>query len=232
MTISLSGREISEKTLELNVCAEILSIFRTHLGFRKAIWCGLTQRQEREKGLDELLRNLGPGVHFMLQFKAPWPTSRVDTLYTFSINTEQHKTLEILSKKYPNSTFYVLPLFSTWAKADSRVPNLAGDTWLLKVADVDSAKWTSHKAHHTVRIDKSHSTFKQGPLATIHYPISGVTLYNAQEIERLTRDIVPRNQWIPSEFLRVWVREAFGLDELGRRKAIRYRGLNSIFVPT
>ena len=60
-------REIYEKTLELNVCAEILTIIRSQPGFEKAVWQGLTQAQESSWGLDELL--------------GAWVTSRDKTVF-------------------------------------------------------------------------------------------------------------------------------------------------------
>ena len=65
------GKEVSEKSLELNVCAEFLQYIRRWPGCRGALWFGLTQAQERRMGLDELIRNVGPGYAIMLQFKAP-----------------------------------------------------------------------------------------------------------------------------------------------------------------
>ena len=88
-TIAGQGKEVSEKSLELNVCAELLQYIRSWPGCGKALWLGLTQAQERRAGIDELISNVGVGFSLMLQFKAPWPSSRVDDLYKFSINERQ-----------------------------------------------------------------------------------------------------------------------------------------------
>ena len=124
-------KEVSEKSLELNVCAELLQHIRSWPGCGKALWFGLTQAQERDEGIDERIRNAGPGVSVMLQFKAPWATSFVDDLYKFSVNEQQHEALEDLAGKNPNAVHYVFPLFSTWNKADQYAPDLANDTWLV-----------------------------------------------------------------------------------------------------
>ena len=87
-------REISEKTLELNICAEILSSLRGRPGYQNVVWQGLTQKQERDVGVDAILRDLGPGRSLLLPFKSPWPSSAMDYLYKFSINTLQHGTME------------------------------------------------------------------------------------------------------------------------------------------
>ena len=48
--------ELYEKTLELNIFAELLSINRAQPGYRKAVCQDLTQAQERAVALDELMR--------------------------------------------------------------------------------------------------------------------------------------------------------------------------------
>ena len=140
------GKEVSEKSLELNVCAELLQHVRSWPGCEKALWFGLTQAQERRKGLDELIRNVGPGVSLMLQFKAPWPTSRVDDLYKFSINERQHEALEQLAGQRPKAVQYVFPLYSKWSKADRYAPDLAQDTWLVLFTLRRASKYCSYKA--------------------------------------------------------------------------------------
>ena len=117
------GKEVSEKSLELNVCAEMLQHIRAWPGCERALWLGLTQRQERCTGLDELIRNAGPSFALMLQFKVPWPSSLVDDLYKFSINERQHEALEQLSGQYPQAVQYVFPLYSKWDKA-AQIPDL------------------------------------------------------------------------------------------------------------
>ena len=79
----------------------------------------MTQAQERRKGIDELIRNVGPGFSLMLQFKAPWPTSLVYNLYKFSINEKRHEALEQLSGQYSEAVHYVFPLYSKWHKPQS-----------------------------------------------------------------------------------------------------------------
>ena len=95
-------KEVSEKSLELNVCAEMLQEIRRWQGCQGAVWYGMTQRQERCTGLDEMVSNT-PGYSLMLQFKSPWATSRENDLYKFSINHNQHQTLERLATKYPKA---------------------------------------------------------------------------------------------------------------------------------
>ena len=121
-------KEVSEKSLELNLCAELLQHIRSWPGCDGALWFGLTQAQERQEGIDARIRNTGPGVSIMLQFKAPWATSLEDSLYKFSVNEQQHEAMEDLAGNNANAVYYVFPLFSTWSKADQHAPDLASDT--------------------------------------------------------------------------------------------------------
>ena len=122
--------------MELNVCMEMLQNLRAYPAYRKASWVGLTQREERQEGLDAKIKN-APGVALMLQFKSPWATSNVDWLYKFSINKTQHKALERLGR--PDAVYYVFPLYSTWSKVDNDAPDLLQDTWLVPASCIPSS---------------------------------------------------------------------------------------------
>ena len=128
-------KEVSEKSLELNVCAEMLQHIRSHLALRKTSWLGLTQREERQQGLDAKIKN-APGVALMLQFKSPWATSRVDKVYKFTINKEQHKAMERLGR--PGAVHYAFPLYSKWWKVDQDAPDILQDTWLVPAECIPS----------------------------------------------------------------------------------------------
>ena len=67
---------------------------------RNPKWFGLTQAQERKKGIDAAL-GLG-GSLVLFQFKAQ-SNSRV------KIERDQLNKLTSVEKTYPNSTFYVFP---------------------------------------------------------------------------------------------------------------------------
>jgi len=62
---------VSEKTLELNIGAEILQLIRQKHGCHCAFWIGMKQDQEAGNGIDELISNVPSGMHLALQFKAP-----------------------------------------------------------------------------------------------------------------------------------------------------------------
>ena len=164
------GKEVSEKSLELNVCAELLQLIRSWPGCDRALWLGLTQAQERRKGIDELIHNVGHGFALMLQFKAPWRTSVADDLYKFSVNERQHEALEQLAIDHPNAVHYVLPLYSTWVKANQHAPDLAQDTWLARVSSMPLALLTSASTpasgRHRLELERINSRMR----VTVHSP--------------------------------------------------------------
>lgn len=227
------ARQVSEKTLELNVCAELLALIRKR--HPKAVWLGLTQLQEQGWGIDEMLRNAGPGFHLMLQFKSPWPTSREDGEYRFSINTQQQMAIMAgPAALSPDSVWYVLPHFSTWPKVEAMAPTLVEDTWALKASDVQSAGWASKPERHKV-IAQTGSR-KAKPNIQIRSPQFDVVVSPMSEI------LVPRQgeinvgeSWLPAVALREWFNsrvEVAGQVGLARVLDLRWRGLNSLFIPT
>ena len=227
-TIAGPGKEVSEKSLELNVCAELLYLIRSWPGCESALWLGLTQAQERRRGIDELIRNVGPGFALMLQFKAPWPTSVVDDLYKFSINERQHEALEQLSGQFPKAVYYVFPLYSEWQKADRYAPDLAQDTWLVPVSSMPLASLTSlstpSTGRHRVELERVNSRIT----VRAYSPEVMGEAVNAKEyfVERSGQTLDARPSGVPSEDLREWV----GVWN-EKSLALRFRGLNALYVP-
>ena len=228
-SIAGPGKEVSEKSLELNVCAELLQTIRSWPGCHGALWLGLTQAQERRKGLDELIHNVGLGFSLMLQFKAPWPSSIVDDLYKFSINERQHEALEQLALQHPEAVYYVFPLYSNWSKAGRHAPDLAQDTWLVPVSSIPLMFLTTQSSpasgRHRVELERVNSRIT----VTVHSPEVIGEAVNAKEYfeERSggsSGDI--RQSGVPSESLREWV-------ELWDEKSfiLRFKGLNALYVP-
>ena len=97
----------------------MLQCLRSYPDYQKALWIGLTQKQERQQGLDTKIRNAGD-LALMLQFKSPWATYYGNNFYKFSVNKKQHNALEQLGN--PEAVFYVFPLYSRWNKADKDAP--------------------------------------------------------------------------------------------------------------
>ena len=123
---------VSEKSLELNVGAEVLMLLRGPWGMRKAYLRGLTQREEHQEGVD-FIAQLGPRTRiFAFQFKAP-KGRREGEPYRFTIQRRQHEKLSALSGGCTGNVFYVLPYYVSPDKLQDDVPNLLSDTWLLEV---------------------------------------------------------------------------------------------------
>ena len=127
-------KKVSEKSLELNVGAELLHCIRSWPNCSKALWFGLTQAQESRKGLDEFVLNVPSDLLLMLQFKSPRAAASTDTPYIFDINLRQHHTLLRLALRFPKNVHYVFPLYREWAKTRQDAPDLARDTWLIPVS--------------------------------------------------------------------------------------------------
>jgi hypothetical protein len=142
--------KISEKSLELNLGAELLNLLRGPWGMPKAYLRGLTQREERQQGVD-FFAQLNPMTRiFAFQFKAP--KGRHDgTPYRYTLVREQHDLLHMLAKAFPNAVFYVLPFYATHPKLQHHVPNLMQDTWFLRVAPMLTAQVFGTKNTKTVR---------------------------------------------------------------------------------
>ena len=224
-------KEVSEKSLELNVCAELLQCIRSWPRCSRALWFGLTQAQERQEGIDARIRNAGPGVSIMFQFKAPWATSLENTLYKFSVNEQQHEAMEDLAAKNWKDVYYVFPLFSTWSKVDQHAPDLADDTWVVPVSSIPLATLTVFSkpstGHHRVEVERTNSRVT----ATFHSPEVIVEAINARQVfcqggteQRINTPQMDMGPFgVSSDELLAWV-ERWG--------HLRFRGLNALFIPT
>jgi len=120
--------KVSEKSLELNVGAELLNLFRGPWGMPKAYLRGLTQREEKQEGVDFFVQ-LDPATRvFAFQFKAP--RGRAERVpYKYTLVREQHQMLVELAELSPSSVFYVFPFYVTPAKLQKNVPQLISETW-------------------------------------------------------------------------------------------------------
>lgn len=104
MRPKLANRKVSEKSLELNVGAELLDLMRNSWGMPKAYLRGLTQREEDQEGVD-FYAELNPAARlFAFQFKAPKARSE-STPYRYTLKREQHRMLGLLAGLAPKSVF-------------------------------------------------------------------------------------------------------------------------------
>ena len=127
--------KVSEKSLELNVSAELLALLRGPWGMPKAYLWGLTQREESQEGVD-FFAQLSPGTRiFAFQFKAP-KGRREGEPYRFTIQRRQHEKLAALAGGSAGDVFYVLPYYVLPVKLQRYVPRLLRDTWFLPVGSM------------------------------------------------------------------------------------------------
>ena len=142
---------VNEKTLELNVGAEILSMLRMTRG-HKAYLRGLTQAEEKLEGIDFFAR-LPDGTRlYIFQFKAPAASTRSPT-FDFRVQREQHSSL-LGAATSRGIAYYAFPYYSTYPELHAGLPRLAADTWLLDVNDVAIADFGPYKSK-TVRCQGS-----------------------------------------------------------------------------
>jgi hypothetical protein len=127
--------KVSEKSLELNVGAEILGLMRNSWGMPKAYLRGLTQAEENQEGVDFFVE-LNPNARiFAFQFKAPHGKTDLAP-YKYTLAKYQHDPLFQLSQQSPHGVFYVFPYYATVTKLQTDVPSLMLDTWFLNVAQM------------------------------------------------------------------------------------------------
>ena len=119
--------KLSEKTLELNICAQWTSL----PPWAPCLWFGLTQLQEARAGFDVCSR-IGAKL-LILQFKAS--NHFVRKVRRFHAPHRQLQALQNNVRISARQIFYVLPdLGSTVDLAAS--PKVLGRTWLLDVAQI------------------------------------------------------------------------------------------------
>jgi hypothetical protein len=163
---------VSEKSLELNVGAELLWLMRNGWGLTKAYLRGLTQKEEAAEGVDFFVQ-LNPATRlFAFQFKAPRGPAEGEP-YRYRLETEQHDLLYQLAQSAPGSVFYVFPYYVTPAKLQVKVPFLLQDTWLLPIEQMPTLAVFGGQATKIVRC--------QGGVARVN---PEYRLHNLADLER------------------------------------------------
>ncbi len=156
---------ISEKTLELNICAEVLQYIRHVPGCSQSFWIGMKQDQEARLGLDELIHNVPAGMHLALQFKAPNSEPQNQVPYRFTINDRQNRNLMRLASIRPDAAYYVFPHYNSFTKMRTDSPALLQDTWLLKVYDLRNLPVsTNRQGTHSVRTTPPSALVRSDPV--------------------------------------------------------------------
>lgn len=158
---------LNEKTLEMNMTYEILSICRTCDPHAFAF--GTTLVQERNEGYDSrTIAMLPPSwLTSALQYKRAKKVrnSINGPVYIFEINNntwnDQHFILYFhIAGGRQNVAFYILPAIATDNEFYSSLPNLLARTWLIDVTDINP--WFIGNRKHEIHL------FPQVPYAEVH----------------------------------------------------------------
>jgi hypothetical protein len=221
-------REISEKTLELNVTAEYLHWIRGLRGCDRVFWFGMTQLQESRTGIDEMLKNLPKGVHLALQFKSPAPTPKNTNPYRFPLNSFQQDNLLRMAYRRPRTVLYVLPHLNTLAAVATNSPLLALQTRRVPAERIGKLP------------PGPHHFFSDPPRLTIY---SEVFRLDSEPLLETDAEVFSERQGlIPTGELREWLSQSPALTlndsgqpsrsvESNRERGQRLRGFSTIFFP-
>lgn len=179
--------KVSEKTLELNIGAELLTFHRICSDLPKMYLQGLTQQQESQEGVD-FFAQLSSDVRIAaFQFKAPLRNPKDCCPYKFTIQKKQHSNLRKLAKKKRESVFYVLPFYATHRKLQRDVPELLQDTWLLPIKPMKTSDVFGDYKSRTVRCIRGQASINPE-----------FKLFDARELE------LPRDMGIPVREFEKW----------------------------
>lgn len=121
---------LSEKSVELNICAQITGAVN-----QRILWFGLTQAQEAQAGFDAATR-LGGRV-ILFQFKASNMTMAGTKARRFYLEHDQLQTLINQANNKPDrSVYYVFPLIGNTQELQLHKGNFLRNTVLLDVTQL------------------------------------------------------------------------------------------------
>lgn len=173
--------KLSEKTLELNICAQASE----HIAPKqKLLWFGLTQKQEAQAGFDACTK-LG-GRLLIFQFKA---SNRVLNSgdRVFLAPHDQLTALLRQVKSSQRSVFYAFPLVGNTVELKKN-PDLLSQTWLVDVAALPSLGPPT-KSDGTLRKNGCHNVYVAPGRAIFH---SDPIEVEATQFGRFVREGFPR----------------------------------------
>jgi hypothetical protein len=157
---------LSEKTLELNICAQTYGAL---LGRWSVFWFGLTQKQEARAGFDACTRLNGRLL--ILQFKASRHILKSGDR-RFHVPHSQVQSLVRLNGARHRSVFFAFPLVGTTPEI-AKNPDLLSRTWLVDAKDVvtlppptKAGKTLRRSGHHYVDVRAGRAVFHSDPFPT------------------------------------------------------------------
>jgi hypothetical protein len=131
---------VNEKTLELNITHEILTIAQRSDSHAFAF--GTTMRREGNLGFDSRILGSLPGQwrSAVLQYKRPYGTQNQGQSYLFEINNNKHKDQHALLQQFCGGmhgvAFYVLPIYLDLVDVRRDTPHLIDSVYLADVMDI------------------------------------------------------------------------------------------------
>lgn len=162
---------LSEKTIELNFCAQ----FTRHCP-KPVSWFGLTQRQEAQAGFDACTK-LG-GRLLIFQFKAS-NHMLSSGRRQFRLNHDQMTKLQARVNGFQRSVFYVFPLLGTTSELH-KSRDILDQSWFLDLALLPSIMPPT-KRDGTPRKSRVHYADVAPGIATLHSEPVDVGLLSATE---------------------------------------------------
>lgn len=155
---------VPEKTIELNFCAELTSLWNQQ--GHGVLWFGPTQKQEARLGFDAATRLRGRVLLF--QFKASRHVLRTGER-RFHAPHQQMLDLQHLCQNQCRSVFYVFPIFGTTAQL-LRSPSVLHNTLLMDVANLPAIIPPPTKRDGTMRASGDHlvDVDQRARVATVH----------------------------------------------------------------
>jgi hypothetical protein len=218
---------VSEKTLELNLCATMLAAIRSWPGCGDAFWIGMKQYQEARSGIDELLANMPSAHHLALQFKAPSSQHLDSEPYVFGLGEDQNARLQRLAESRPGAVYYVLPHYNTFARMRQDAPNLDAHTYLLKVVDTRPLQCKIGGSSRRHRVE----SFETPPHAVMHSEPVEAPLWRLDRLLRAEGERL-RESWLSNSDLAGWLREvAIVPSDRPAATGQRLRGFATVCVP-
>lgn len=165
---------LSEKTLELNICAQMSGLLKHHWNL---FWFGLTQKQEAKAGFDACTKFGGQLLIF--QFKASNHVLRSGKR-KFLLPHYQFNALKKISESLARSVFYAFPLVGNTLDVKKN-PDLLSQTWLLDLTTVRYLDPPT-SASGSLRMNECHNVYVSPGIAEIHSDTVQARLINASKL--------------------------------------------------
>lgn len=189
------AKRLNEKTLEINVCAELTNYFRL-FGFQ-SVWRGLSQHEEKRWGFDGATQ-LPNGRLIFFQWKASKGISQRGGGYKFMLDDEQMKRLVRLAKRYPQAVYYGLPQVADWGDFRKQGFHALPETRFLEVGQLQGHPSLGQQGSHTATIINNGSQVRVTSKPKEYSALRIDTLFGDERINPLVLDLFLRQSGVPA----------------------------------